>query len=118
KAFMFYGEPVVFREILRGARGGGPQGNLFANYDGAGRTIKFRPRDDELEGRGVPDVVRKYVERLSLAVPTPFLRIDMLVGANDCYLGEITPHPGGTYAGDLYDEMDKLMGAKFHEAEA
>lgn len=118
KAFMFYGEAVIYREIVRGAQGAGPAGNLFANYDSEGRPIHFRPRDNELEGRGVPEVVRKYVETLSLAVPTPFLRIDMLVGAHDCYLGEITPHPGGTYAGDLYDDVDKLMGAKFHEAEA
>lgn len=116
KAYMFYGEAVVFREILR--KGGGTQGNRFANYDGAGSSIGFRPRDIELEGRGVPEAVRLYAEKISLSVPTAFLRVDMLVGADECYLGEITPHPGGTYAGDLYDDLDRVMGVKFHEAES
>src|SRR5699024_10795349 len=48
----------------------------------------------------------------------PFLRIDFHLGAEECYLGEITPQPGAIHAEEFYEDVDKKLGQMFADAEA
>lgn len=116
KVYMFYGEPGIYLEIARraGARGQ----DLYAVHDATHRSISLGPKVSSFEGNGVPDDVLEKARRISLASPVPFLRVDFHMGATECVLGEITPHPGGTYAGDLHDDVDRRLGELFIEAEA
>ena len=56
--------------------------------------------------------------KISLASPVPFSRIDYLSAQNLVGLGDIAPHPGGTYDGQLFDETDKELGQLYYDAEA
>lgn len=116
KVYMFYGEPGIYLEIARraGARGH----DLYAVHDAAHRPISLGPKVRSFEGNGVPDDVLDKARRISLASPVAFLRVDFHMGATECVLGEITPHPGGTYAGSLHDDVDRYLGELFVEAEA
>lgn len=116
KAFMFYGEVGLYREILRNAgRGPGP---VTAAYDAQGRRIAYRGNDDPVRDAAIPAEVAEMAERISLSSPVPFLRVDFLVGSGGPVLGEITPHPGGIYAGGASDKVDRAMGKMFLEADA
>ncbi len=56
------------------------------------------------------------VEALSAMVPAPFVRIDLLKGAERLYFGEFTPRPGGYH---LFNKRtDRLLGDLFLDAEA
>lgn len=116
KVYMFYGEMAMSLEIARGASDDGK--NLYASYDEHGHQIKTSPNHPQMVGSGVNWQAVEMAKKISLSSPTPFLRIDFLAGADKTYLGEITPHPGNTYAGDLYEEVDRKLGRYFLEAEA
>lgn len=116
KVFMFYGKVGLFREVLR--LQDNDSGPLTAAYDETGRRIAYRANDDPDQDSGIPDGVEELATILSLASPVPFLRVDFLVGADGPVLGEVTPHPGGIYAGDAYDEVDRRLGRMFLEADA
>ena len=116
KAYMFYGEPGVYIEIRRGATGDGKVEHSV--YDAKCNKMEFSPHYSPWEGRGVPNGLTELAQRISIHAPVPFLRIDFLAGAEGSVLGEITPHPGGTYAGDLYDDVDKELGKLFLDAQA
>lgn len=116
KIYMFYGFAGIFIEIERGTGVGGR--SRYATYDSNFKEVTINNRYEMMEGTTVPRDVIPYAERLSLGSPVPFLRVDFLSGANGSYLGEITPHPGDTYAGDLRDSVDRKLGEYFLEAEA
>lgn len=116
KVFMFYGRVGLFREILRGQ--GAKGGNLVATYDSQGEPTQYRESDDVFLGDGVPDGVVEMATKISEASPVPFLRVDFLVGSNGPVLGEITPHPGGIYAGDAFDDVDRRLGAMYLDSDA
>lgn len=116
KVFMFYGEVGLFVEILRSQDRGSR--NLTATYGETGRRIAYRDTDDPYRDEDIPEGVVDLATRLSLASPVPFLRVDFLIGADGPVLGEITPHPGGTYAGDAHDDVDRRHGRMFLEADA
>lgn len=117
KVYMFYGRLAMFIEISRGTREGG--GNITYTYDADGRPIRYRATDSMPDHEvGVPDRVVEMARRISSASPMPFLRVDFLLGADGPVLGEITPHPGGIYAGDADDLMDRRLGELFLDADA
>ena len=115
KVFAFYGEPVLLEEIRRNV--GEEAKNLFCFYlpDGE-KTIVDRKRE-MFDGQGFPRQVLEYATLISKNTPAPFVRVDFLCAGNDVMLGEITPHPGGTYHGQLFERIDKMLGEKFLEAE-
>lgn len=113
---MFYGEAGLIIEIARPSVDAAQA--RYASYGPDGTPLRFRAQPDDLEGVGLPGDVVEKAARISLASPVPFLRVDFHAGVDECYLGEITAHPGGTYAGEILDDLDKSMGQRFVDAEA
>src|SRR5699024_9176705 len=56
-------------------------------------------------GQGVTESEIEQVERLSNAIPAPFMRIDFLQSESGLVFGEFTPKPGN------YDDFDKATDA-------
>lgn len=116
KVFMFYGRVGMFVEILRGRGDSGEA--VTCTYAPDGTPIKYRAGDNMIEGHGVPDGVVDMATRISQESPMPFLRVDFLLGSDGPVVGEITPHPGGIYAGDADDYMDRILGEMYLDADA
>lgn len=93
-------------------------GNEYFYHRPSGGEFRMNGARTRLKTSGFPKILLEYAQRISLASPVPFLRIDFLSAQNQVVLGEITPHPGGTYAGQLFDEADKELGQMYYEAEA
>lgn len=116
KVFMFYGVEGLFLEIDRTPDSTGR--NRYAGYRVDGSRVDISPNHQPMPGGGVPIGVVERARKLSYNSPVPFLRVDFLVGKDGCLLGEVTPHPGNTYAGDLYEVIDVELGNLFLDAEA
>lgn len=117
KVYTFYGKVTLVIEIARGLGEGGR--SAYCYYDADGNIIDIGSQGLEaFVGGGLPDDVLEKARRLSLESPVPFLRLDFHRGAERSFLGEITPHPGDTYAGDIAEAVDKSLGRDFVEAEA
>ncbi|UQN28086.1 ATP-grasp fold amidoligase family protein [Brachybacterium kimchii] len=116
KIYAFYGEPGLFIEIERGTGKNGR--NRHATFGPGGDRVDVNLKYEMMSGNGIPEGAADIARTLSINTPVPFLRIDLLAGVNGCFLGEITPHPGDTYAGDLRDQADREFGEMFLEAEA
>ncbi|MDK6813999.1 ATP-grasp fold amidoligase family protein [Corynebacterium sp. UMB6689] len=116
KVWSFYGQPGVVQEIKRDPYT--QDGNEYFYHRPSGGEFRMNGARKRLETAGFPKILLDYAEKISLASPVPFLRIDFLAADNRVFLGEITPHPGGTYAGQLFDEADKELGKLYYDAEA
>lgn len=116
KVWSFYGRPGVVQEIKRDPFNA--DGNEYFYHRPSGGEFRMNGARKRLKTSGFPDILLEYAKRISLASPVPFLRIDFLSAQNQVVLGEITPHPGGTYAGQLFDEADKELGQMYYDAEA
>lgn len=114
KVFSFYGVSGMFLEIDRFSEAE----IRFATYTESGRQIERGPNYLSFPGSGIPNGLRELSQRISLASPVPFLRLDFHWGNGGLYLGEITPRPGGTYAGEQFEEVDKMLGDHFADAQA
>ena len=116
KVYTFYGEPQLILEIQRSAVAGGKNAYCFYRPDGTPITVD--PRRKRLRPSPLPDNLLIYASQLSFETPVPYIRADFLSDGEECYLGEITGHPGGTYYGEFLDEIDKELGWYFFDAEA
>lgn len=114
KVFAFYGVAGMFLEIDRLSY---PE-TRYATYDASGKQIERGGKYVSFAGTGVPNELYDLAKKLSLASPVPILRLDFHHGSDGLYLGEITPHPGGTYAGSQADEIDRMLGRHLDEAKA
>lgn len=116
KVFCFYGKSALVEEIHRNAHASGK--NSYCFYYPSGETVRVDTNRPWVEGKGFPPALLEYAERISLSTPVPFLRVDFIESGGQLVLGEITPHPGGTYAGQLHEHIDKQLGECFLDAEA
>lgn len=116
KVFCFYGKAALIEEIHRNSGDGGK--NQYCFYYPDGEKVFVDTIRSRFDGKGFPKEVIDFAERISANSPVPFLRVDFLEARDDLALGEITPHPGGTYAGQLHDHIDRELGEKFLKAEA
>lgn len=116
KVWMFYGEVGLIQEIERAPLDGDGTAYFYHRPDGS--EFKVNGARKKLVSAGVPDGIVEAARKISLAAPVPYLRVDFLAGSNNYCLGEITPHPGGAYAGQIFDEADKELGEMFIKAEA
>lgn len=70
------------------------------------RTGKYTER--LFPGHGIPDGYMDLAKKISLSVPSPFLRIDFLVSPEGPVLNEFTPKPGGASQFDA--RTDRQLG--------
>lgn len=116
KVFCFYGKSALVEEIHRNAHSSGK--NTYCFYYPSGEAVRVDPARPWVEGEGFPPQLLEYAERISSNTPVPFLRVDFIESNGQLVLGEITPHPGGTYSGQLHDYIDQELGEHFLDAEA
>ncbi|MBU5594378.1 CapA family protein [Amphibacillus sp. MSJ-3] len=67
-------------------------------------------------GNGFNKKDLESIQSLSLKIPSPFARIDTLIGTDGLVLGEITPRVGQFHT--FNDEWDKKLGEAYVDAEA
>jgi len=109
---MFYGEVGCVLEIIREA-----EGNRYCFYNSESRIIDTgRYKNDLFEGVGFREEEKLCAIELSRAIPSPFIRIDMISNENSWFVGEITAHPGGF--DEFNKEWDFYLGKKFMNARA
>lgn len=116
KVFCFYGKPGLVEEIHRNSSPNGK--NEYCFYYPSGEKVFVDSNRARYDGKGFPDSALEYASRISEHSPVPFLRVDFLEAGGEIVLGEITPQPGGTYAGQIHDHIDRELGELFLDAEA
>lgn len=123
KVYCFYDEPVLIQQIDRNIE---RTGTSF--FDG-----QFQPFN--LEGRiesdwkhyqliepirpGIADEMLRISAKLTKAIKTPFMRVDLYNSTRGALVGELTPAPGGPYHGTLYkftEQYDLELGKKWADA--
>lgn len=116
KVMTFYGEVglIEVKRRRRGARGG-----CWKVFDSSWRSLK-NPFNDYVTDESISppvhaDGILDLASRVSLAVPRPYLRIDLYEDAAGPLLGEVTPEPGGDL--DIRPDVDAHLGALWEEAE-
>lgn len=112
KVYMYYGVVGAVLEVQRADKA------YQCWYDKDGKVLESERRNQPwFEGTGFDSEVLEYAKRISLNVPAPFMRMDFYKGADDYYLGELTPHPG-RYFSEYSPELDRHLGELFAHAEA
>lgn len=112
KVYMYYGVVGTVLEIKRSDKA------YQCWYDKDGKVLEGERRNQPwFEGTGFDDKVLEYAKKISLNIPAPFMRIDFYKGADDHYLGELTPHPG-RYFPEYSPDLDYHLGKLFCQAEA
>ena len=111
KFWTFYGEVAFISEINRHPE------TRWDFWSREGRRIDppGHWRGPLHEGIGVAPEHVELVEQISLEIPYPFMRIDMLMGENELVFGEFTPRPGSSNV--LTPEWDRRMGEMWGLAE-
>lgn len=111
KAFCFYGEVELVRAIGRFPS------VRTASWDGD-RAVVYPLSKPEatLDGVEFPSEAVEIAAELSLKVPAPFVRIDLIQGNDGVYFGEFTPWPG-TLARHS-SEWDARLGEAWIRAES
>lgn len=110
KFYCFYGKVGLILEIIRYPE------RKYCWWTSTGERIDTGKYGDELfKGEGVTKEELEVAKRISLEIPTPFIRIDFLRGEDGLVFGEFTPKPGNY---DEFDnETDYWLGDMFIEAE-
>lgn len=110
KFYAFYGRVELVLEVQRYPK------TSYAWWTRAGAKCDTGKYPNELmEGTGFQVGEVEFVERLSQAIPVPFMRIDLLRAQSGFVFGEFTPRPG-SYDG-FNDETDERLGLAYVEAE-
>lgn len=111
KFYTFYGQVKLILETIR------TSGVVRCWYDQFLNTINTGKYNKNLfPGNGVPLEYYDAAQKISLAVPSPFARIDFLAGAEGLVLNEITPKPGGS--NQFADSVDRTLGEALISADA
>ncbi|MGP9565916.1 CapA family protein [Halomonas sp. AOP5-B2-8] len=110
KFYTFYGRVFAILEIVRGSN----VRHCFWSRDGQHLKNTGHFENETWVGDGVTEEEVKYVEDISLNIPAPYMRIDMLKGESGMILGEFTPRPGQW---DKFNkEYDFRLGKEFIKA--
>lgn len=110
KFLTFYGKVALVTEICRFPKNKHCWWNRDGKIVSTGVFEKTR-----FEGEGITKEMIEMVEKLSLEIPAPFMRIDFLKTKEGLVFGEFTPRPG-TYS-KFDEETDRMLGDYFLEAE-
>ena len=118
KIYGFQGE-IVFAMLRRVTKHADASSFTYRFLDPEGKDLgqlqEVHRHDPDIE---VPRDLAAMVEAarvLSLAVPVPFVRVDLYQVPDGIMLGEITPLPGSSAGFTL--EYDRLLGRMYDEAE-
>lgn len=109
KFFCFYGRVAFVLEIERLPT------IRRCWWDSTGQPTTTGKPSEMTDGHGITEEQVKLVEAVSLAIPAPFMRIDMLASDNGLVLGEFTPRPGQFEEFDA--ATDRAMGEAWVRAE-
>ena len=115
RVFAFYGEVGVVnvRQATKHGDNTGTKARRFLEDGSPGP--RHRRHDDNIELPATFEAAVDVGRRLSLHVPRPFVRVDLL-DDDDVVFGELTPRPGGPlYFGA---EDDRRLGELWEHAEA
>lgn len=110
KFYCFYGEVALVLEVERYPE------RRYCWWSGDGERLSTGKYERSgFEGNGFDAKAMKMAKTLSLAIPAPFCRIDLLKGHDRTVFGEITPRPGGFHEFDA--DTDFRLGKAFMQAE-
>lgn len=110
KFYSFYGKVGLILEIVRD-----PEiRHTWWTRDGK-RIGTGKYEATLFAGRGVSEAEIERVEKLSSAIPAPFMRIDFLQEESELVFGEFTPKPGNY--DDFDQKTDAWLGDYFVDAE-
>lgn len=112
KFYAFYGEVVIMRES---ARVDGELKVAFWDADSVRQEMGHKQHYD-FDSVGFTPEEAALVSQISLQIPHPFLRIDMLKGEEGLVLGEFTPRPG--FFDAFNDKWDRILGEAWVRAES
>lgn len=90
KVYSFYGEIAFVLEIQRYPT------VKYCYYDSNCNVIKIDLYKDTFGGTGINHQLINIAQKVSLQIPTPFVRIDFLKTNSELYLCEFTSTPGST----------------------
>lgn len=111
KYFCFYGEVLYILEVQRLD---GRSKYSFRRPDGT-PFIPGSWKYEYFDGQGTTDAQMEQARQISLQIPHPFCRIDMLRGEEELVFGEFTPRPGGFHR--FSSEWDRRMGEAWARAQ-
>lgn len=109
KFHSFYGRSLLVLEVVRDP----DMGFKWWNRNGQGTNVGRHPSD--FPGVGVPEGYFELANRISSAIPAPFMRIDLMHSHEGPVLGEFTGHPGGYE--QFGPKWDRILGKAHAEAE-
>ena len=112
KFYVFYGQLGWISEIQRQPR------TLHNIIDRNKNQIDYGlyKKGTLFRGTAASDEEIAMVEKVSLEIPTPYIRIDFLRGKDGLVFGEFTPRSGIT--GAINKTIDLSYGKMFHDADA
>lgn len=112
KFYVFYGQLGWISEIQRQPK------KLHNTIDKSGKPLDYKiyKKNVLFRGAGASGDEIAMVEKTSLEIPAPFIRIDFLRGKNGLVFGEFTPRPG--IIGAVNKIIDLNYGKMFHDADA
>lgn len=111
KFYCFYGKVGLILEIVRYPE----MRHCWWTSDGE-RLATGKYAHSSFKGKGVAEEEIALAEQISQEIPAPFIRIDFLRSHDGLVFGEFTPKPGNY--DDFNDEVDRLLGDYFLEAES
>lgn len=111
KFFTFYGEVIMVLEVQR--RMGNAQYSFLLPDNTPIRPGSWKY--DYYEGKGTEAADIALIESLSLEIPHPFSRIDMLKGEDGLVFGEFTPRPGRFQ--NFSNRWDRVLGEAWAQAQ-
>ncbi|MBE0398960.1 ATP-grasp fold amidoligase family protein [Halomonas sp. AOP12-C2-37] len=110
KFYTFYGKVVFVLEIVRGEK----VRHCFWSRDGERLADTGKYIGDDWVGEGIALSQIESVEEVSLKIPVPFMRIDMLKSEGEMVLGEFTPRPGQW--DEFTEDYDRWLGEEHTKA--
>lgn len=109
KPYIFYGEVGFVHEVTTYPE------TAICEWSPDGHEIDSGRPFNRMKGRGfTPEVIADAV-RMSLALPSPFLRVDFLVWQGKHYFNEVAPQPGSV---SELPRLDRTLGDLYLAAEA
>lgn len=96
KVFTYYGE-IGHTQVIQRVDGRGVSKFYGAEWEDLGPILSDRPHGSEIPLPNNPDAILDAARRVSLQVPTGFMRVDLFESDAGPVLGEVCMLPGGDH---------------------